>query len=206
MYNIIASLVIGYLFGCMCTAYIVGKAYKNLDVRDYGSGNAGTTNAIRVLGWKAGIITFIGDFLKAIIAVNLAKFVLDGDPKIIAVYAAIGVILGHDWPVFLGFRGGKGIAATIGVLMALNYQIGLICAVLMICVIYLTRYVSLAAILTSLLAPILFMLLDYSISNMIFAVTLTVVNIFQHRSNIGRLLRGEESKIGKRVEIKKDKE
>ncbi|PKM96091.1 MAG: acyl-phosphate glycerol 3-phosphate acyltransferase [Firmicutes bacterium HGW-Firmicutes-1] len=194
------GVLIGYLFGCFQTAYIVGELKQKIDIREYGSGNLGTTNAIRVLGWKFGAITFIGDFTKAIAAVLLASLLFD-DP-IVGFYAGLGAIMGHNWPVFLKFKGGKGIASTLGVAMAVNPIIGLILMSIMAITIYISRFVSLGAIIMVITFPILtFVFHGDQIEYILLALFLMAFALFRHRANIKRLLSGTESKIGHKKNI-----
>lgn len=188
-------LVFGYLLGCFQTAYIVGRTKQNIDIRNFGSGNSGTTNAIRVLGWKLGVVTFIGDILKAVIAVVVANL-LFGDP-IYGFYAGFGAIIGHNWPVFLKFKGGKGIASTIGLMLTVDWRIGLIMILILAVTILITRYVSLGSILMVLAIPITSLIFhggDWEF----FAIglLLMVSAIYRHLANIGRLLKGTENKLG----------
>ena len=114
-------IAIGYLFGLIQTGYIYG-ILNHVDIRKHGSGNAGTTNALRTLGWKAGVITFLGDCLKCILAVALVRLIFaeHGDVSLLAIYAGLGVVLGHNYPFYLNFKGGKGIAATAGLVLSVN--------------------------------------------------------------------------------------
>ena len=131
----IACLFIGYLFGMFQTSYLIGK-YHHMDIRQYGSGNAGTTNALRTLGKKAGAMTLIGDMLKCVIAILVVDAVFKnqyGDIlPLLGMYTAAGCVLGHNFPIYLKFRGGKGIAASAGMLLALDWRVFLICAVIFI--------------------------------------------------------------------------
>ncbi|HAN10239.1 MAG TPA: acyl-phosphate glycerol 3-phosphate acyltransferase [Clostridiales bacterium] len=199
-FNYFSGLLIGYLFGCFVTGYIVGKFIKKTDIRDFGSGNAGMTNTIRVLGWKAGFVTLLGDFFKSVFAILLAKYLFANavDDRIIVVFTAAGVILGHNWPVFLNFRGGKGVASIFGVLAVMNFWIALMSGVFILTIMATTRYVSLASILTSILIPILFVVLDKNEPYIVFTVILAVITVYKHKDNVKRLLAGKESKIGKK--------
>ncbi len=142
----IICLAIGYVFGMFQTSYFIGKIH-HMDIRQYGSGNAGTTNALRTLGKKAGAITLIGDLLKCVIAILVVDAILKNTyPQILpllGMYTAAGCVLGHNFPFYLGFRGGKGIAASAGMLLALDWRIFLICAAIFIGLVLITRYVSL---------------------------------------------------------------
>ncbi|WP_064505494.1 glycerol-3-phosphate 1-O-acyltransferase PlsY [Defluviitalea phaphyphila] len=197
MFRIICILI-GYIIGCFQTAYILGRALQKIDIRNFGSGNAGTTNVIRVMGWKAGVITFIGDLLKGIIVVMLCKLIFPNNPLAL-LYGGIAAVIGHNWPVFLNFRGGKGIATTMGILLSFDYKIGLICIGIMILIIGITRFVSLGSIIMAIAIPILFSIFwkgNYEI--LLLGIFLMISALVRHRTNIKRLLTGEETKLGHR--------
>lgn len=197
-------LVIGYLFGCIETGYIVGKL-NHVDIRNYGSGNSGTTNALRTLGWKAGAITFLGDVLKAIVACLLVRFVLYPDMEstsLLTLYTGLGVVLGHNYPFWLGGKGGKGIAATGGIMLAFDIRMVPIALAIFVISVALTRYVSLGSLLVSVFFPIWVAIMypgDYHM--LIVSVLFTILAFIKHRANINRLLHGTENKIGQRVKV-----
>ncbi|MDF1616371.1 glycerol-3-phosphate 1-O-acyltransferase PlsY [Petrocella sp. FN5] len=189
------SIIMGYFLGCFQTAYIVAKRTKHIDIRDHGSGNSGTTNAIRVLGWKLGMLTFVGDILKAVLAVIIARTLFES--QLAGLYAGAGVIIGHNWPFVLKFKGGKGIASTLGMLLAFDWRIGLVAWAVASLAIYLTRYVSLGSILLVTIMPIgVFILYPGGTQELIITSILAIVAIYRHKANIGRLIRGEENKLG----------
>lgn len=199
MYRLI-SVVFGYFVGCINFAYLIGRFKEHIDIRDYGSGNSGTTNAIRVMGWRLGLVTFLGDLLKCIAAYAIAYYVSGGD-SIMALYAGVGVIFGHNWPVFLKFKGGKGIASNLGLIYAVDFRAGLIANIIMAVIIAATRYVSLSSIVMAILMPILFYIFrDGQIEFVAVGIVLMGMAIFRHRSNIKRLYHGTENKVGKRLE------
>ena len=144
----IICLLIGYAFGLFQTSYIYGRT-KGIDIREHGSGNAGTTNALRTLGKKAGAITLAGDCIKCILAVLTVRLIFGASHpemlKLLTVYAAAGTILGHNFPLYLGFRGGKGIAATAGLIISFDWRITLVCAALFFLNLAVTHYVSLGS-------------------------------------------------------------
>lgn len=186
-------VLISYLIGSFSPAYLIGKIQKNVDVREHGSGNAGTTNVLRVLGAKAALGTFVLDFLKGIIAVYIGKRILGYDG---ALLASVFVVLGHNYPVFLKFKGGKGIATSLGILYALNWKVGVASTFVGASTVLLTRYVSLGSILGTLSAPIFFIMFDEFKGNLRLAIIiLATSSIVRHRSNISRLIRGVENKI-----------
>ncbi|WMJ88278.1 glycerol-3-phosphate 1-O-acyltransferase PlsY [Anaerocolumna sp. MB42-C2] len=202
---ILICLIIGYGFGCFSTAYVIGKA-NNIDIRNYGSGNAGTTNALRTLGWKAGFLTFLGDAVKAIIPVLLVRFIIKNDNygQLLPLYAGLGVVLGHNFPFWLKFKGGKGIAATGGVMFAFDWRLGVAAFILFVIVVVITRYVSLGSLMISVLFPVWILILyPGNLHMLIVSLVFTISAFIKHRSNITRLLNGTENKIGQKVKIEK---
>ncbi len=189
----VISLLAGYLLGCFQTSYIIGKR-KHIDIRQHGSGNAGTTNAIRVLGWKFGLLTFLGDVAKAVLAVVVMWQVFDSQTA--GLYAGLGVVLGHNWLVFMKFRGGKGIASSIGILWSIDWRIGAIATIVLAVVILITKYVSAGSILMVITMPVGFMVFYPGNKEFLaIGVLMAVMAIVKHRANIGRLLKGEENKL-----------
>lgn len=191
------SLVIGYIFGNFQTSYIIAKSVKHIDIREYGSGNAGSTNALRVMGKKFGIMTFGGDLLKAILAVLLTQLIFQD--QLAGLYAGLGTVLGHNWPAVLKFKGGKGIASTLGTILAFNPLIGLGVWVITAVVILSTKYVSVGSMLLVILFPIsMTVFYPGNYQALIIASVFMVMGILQHRANILRLLNGNENKIGQK--------
>jgi len=196
-------LLIGYAFGCIQTAYITGRAAKNVDVREHGSGNAGTTNVIRVVGYKAGLVVFVCDILKAVAAFAVCALIFNGSgsffPEGISIipglYAGLGVLLGHNFPFFLKFKGGKGIASFLGVMLALNWQAALIVYGVGAIVLLATKYVSLTSLVMALLFPLLLLGFGYGIEAVGLTLLMTAMAFFLHRGNIQRLLSGTERKL-----------
>lgn len=202
--KIIICLILGYVFGCFSTGYLVGKI-KHVDIRRYGSGNPGTTNALRTLGAKAGIITLIGDMIKAIIPILLVRLVIFPnveDIQLYILYTGLGVVLGHNYPVWLGFKGGKGIAATGGVMAAFDPLIIPFGLILFVGAVAITRYVSVGSLLVAVLLPI-WMLIRYpgNIHMLVVAIIYMALAFIKHHSNIKRLMNGTENKLGQRVSI-----
>lgn len=205
----VIALAIGYVFGLFQTGYLYGKS-QGIDIRKEGSGNAGTTNSLRVLGAKAGIITFAGDLFKAIFAVLVVKAIFGNTYpdaiKILELYAGFGAVLGHNFPFYLNFKGGKGIACTSGMILAVFPLSAPICLVLFIGSIAITRYVSLGSILVvvSYLIQVLifgqmgYLHIDaaYLPEFYIVSACFTVMGLWRHRANIKRLLNGTENKLG----------
>lgn len=210
----IIALLIGYGFGLFQTGYLYGKS-KGIDIRQQGSGNAGTTNSLRVLGWKAGIITFAGDLLKAVFAVLLVKLIFHGtygaDTKVLELYAGFGTVLGHNFPCYLQFRGGKGIACTTGVILAVCPPAVICCAVGFLIIVGITRYVSVGSIFlvsAYLVQAIIFGQIGWlkisgasRIEFYILSACFTGMAIWRHRANIVRLMNGTENKFGTKKEI-----
>lgn len=205
----IIALVIGYVFGLFQTGYLYGKS-KGIDIRKEGSGNAGTTNSLRVLGWKAGAVTFLGDLCKAILAVLLVKLIFGGRypeyVRVLELYAGFGSVLGHNFPFYLGFKGGKGIACTSGMILAVLPAAAPFCLLLFILAVALTRYVSLGSILVVcayLVQVIVFgqlglLGLSGAVRAEFYVVSacFTALALWQHRANIKRLFGGTENKFG----------
>lgn len=199
---IILTLLLAFLAGSIPTAVWTGKLFHGIDVREHGSGNAGATNTIRVLGWKSGIPVMIVDVGKGSLATLLPLFfnlAPQGSPELINFQIATGVlsIIGHVFPIFAGFRGGKGVATTFGVLLALHLPLTLSCMGVFLLVIILTRYVSLASMSAGLFFPILLFSLfpTPSVVFKVFSILIALALVATHRKNIVRLLKGEESKF-----------
>lgn len=192
--NYIVTIITSYLIGCFSSAYIVGKTFKKIDIREFGSGNVGSTNALRVMGAKFGIFTFLLDILKGILAVYLGKFIL-GD--IGGVVAGLFVVVGHDWPVFIGFKGGKGVATSIGALFVLFGVIIFIPLIITIIIIWITKYVSLGSICFLVMTPIVYLIFirPFKIEFFVLSLIFALFGIIRHRENIKRLIKGEENKI-----------
>lgn len=201
MINLRIPLIIAlasYLIGNFSAAYILGKMFKKEDVREYGSKNAGATNALRVFGKKIGILAFILDVLKGVLAVYIGGKFLDYNGKLIA---GIFVVLGHNYPIILGFKGGKGIATSIGVMLSLHWPTAIVCIIIGVLIIAKFRYVSLGSITAASLVPIIGSIMKRPFNKEYFITTLilAIMAVYRHRSNIKRLVNGKEFKIGERV-------
>ena len=191
MLHIMLCAVIGYFMGCFSTGIILGDMAK-IDIRKYGSKSTGTTNVIRVMGFKMGLMTFIGDFIKAVIAVLLGMMIGGRDGGLIA---GLFSVIGHNWPVFYGFKGGKGIACSTAVLL-LNVPLeGAISAAIAISVIYLSRYVSLGSLSLLFSAAVILPFTRGLWPVGAWAFLLFIFAVYRHRTNIQRLMRGTESKF-----------
>ena len=208
----ILLLIIGYFIGNIETGYIFGKIHK-MDIRNYGSGNAGATNTLRVLGAKAGLVVFLGDFCKSLIPCLVVRFIFRDNISlsyIYMLYIGLGVVLGHNFPFYLGFKGGKGVASTAGIIMALDIRIAVVCLIVFIITVAITRYVSLGSIFVMIILigmSHFFVKFSYGFGEgaspmelRLLTAAIGLLSIFMHRANIKRLLGGTENKIGKKVE------
>jgi len=189
---VILSAIIGYLLGSINSSIIVGKAY-GIDIRQHGSGNAGTTNVLRTLGKKAALFVLIGDVLKGVVAYLAGYAMADG---IGAMAGGTAAILGHNWPLYFRFRGGKGALTSITVVLMMDPLIGLIILGMFVVVVALTRYVSLGSIIGAALFPVLALVFNRDLNFIIFALAIGLLVIFRHSSNIRRIFNGTESKLG----------
>lgn len=195
---IIAGLA-AYLIGSFPTSFIMAKLIKGVDIRTVGSGNAGATNVVRTVGKLPGLITLVIDILKGVLVVALIgdylySYGIDLDYDFYRGMLALITVCGHIWPVFLGFRGGKGVATTLGVLAVMIPNILLASLFVWLVVFLISKYVSLASIITFIAIPIMATILINSFYTVIFVITICSVSIYKHRSNITRLLKGDESK------------
>ncbi|MGY8980554.1 MAG: glycerol-3-phosphate 1-O-acyltransferase PlsY [Flavobacteriales bacterium] len=194
-------IIISYLLGSFPSAILVGKLFYNIDVREFGSGNAGATNTFRVLGKKAGLPVLFFDVFKGFISVNLIVFLdiipysMDGVFELQLTFG-IAAVIGHLFPVFTGFRGGKGIATLLGILIAIHPFAAFYSSLVFVIIFLIFKFVSLASILASFSFPILIYLLSDSSSNslIIFSIFVPILTLITHQKNIERLIRGEESK------------
>lgn len=203
-YIIIA--IIAYLVGSINFSIIISKRMAGFDVREKGSGNAGTTNMLRSVGVKAAIITLLCDILKGVVVILVAILIgniIDGlDDALLVQLAGIFVIIGHTFPIFFGFKGGKGIATSLGVLLMINWQIGLICLVFALVLMAITRMVSVGSIAAAILFPVLVVFIgqNYIVpvnnwSYLIFSIIIAALVLFNHRENLKRIFTGKENKI-----------
>ncbi len=202
IYLTIISLVLAYVAGSIPTAVWVGKLFHGIDVREHGSGNAGATNTIRVLGWKTGVPVMIVDLAKGWLGASLPGMLNaapEGSSTLLALKIACGMaaIIGHVFPLMAGFRGGKGVATTFGVLLALHPALTLSCAAVFLAVLLLTGYVSLSSMTAGIMFPILLMTVFETPSLLfkVFSVLIAIALLLTHYKNIGRLLRGEEKRF-----------
>src|SRR5690606_183821 len=202
---LVGIVILAYLFGSIPTAVWFGQAFYGVDVREYGSGNAGATNTFRVLGKKAGSIVMFIDILKGWTATNL-PYLLDATivgnhdaPQFVNVQLALGVIavLGHLFPIFAGFRGGKGVATLFGMVLAIHWPAALVCVSVFLVVLLVTHYVSLSSIMAGFAFPfsVAFIFKTTVPSILLYGIAICALILVTHQKNIERLLKGKESKI-----------
>lgn len=204
--NIVLCLIVGYAFGCFSTGYLYGKR-KQVDVREHGSGNIGTTNTLRTLGIKAGIITLIGDMFKAILPICILCIIYKNleqplSRDLTVLYTGLGVVLGHNFPFWLKFKGGKGIAAMAGVIIVFSPYITITEMILFLSIVLITRYVSLGSLVVATAFPICVLIgyrqdADY-LHMVILCCIFMLLAFFKHRNNIKRLVNGTENKLGQK--------
>jgi len=198
--NIFLTVVVSYLIGSIPTAFIFGKAMKGIDIRQHGSGNVGATNAFRVLGKKAGTAVLVIDIIKGIIPVVLvgSLFHQNTNGRILA---AIAAVVGHNWTCFLRFKGGKGIATTLGVLVGLTIAVPDIRLAVLLCVLswllcfIITAYISVSSLVAAVLLPILMVVVAAPFSIILLSILFCLFVVFRHRPNIQRLLTGQEPRV-----------
>ena len=195
--------IISYLIGSISFSVIISKKMAGFDVREKGSKNAGSTNVLRTVGKKAAAITLLCDILKGVVAILIAfvigKIVKDINPALLVQIAAVCVVVGHTFPIFFKFKGGKGVATSLGIILLLNWQIGLICLVFALILMILTRMVSIGSISAAILFPVLtiFITENYLVSGnyIVFGIILAAFVVYNHRANVKRILTGTENKL-----------
>ena len=189
------ALLIGYLFGCFQTSYFISKMVSQKDIREIGSGNAGASNVTSELGWKYGILTGFADVIKAYIPAQIVLYIFPGayQPFDLMALAGTGAVLGHIYPFFMDFRGGKGVACYIGMLLAIDWQIGVIVIICLVLLTIITDYVAVGSISLYIIIPILAYYSKYSDVVIGCAVVLFVVGMIKHWINVRRILSGSET-------------
>jgi acyl phosphate:glycerol-3-phosphate acyltransferase len=200
--NELLLIVLAYFIGSIPTSVWVSKYFFDIDIREYGSGNAGATNTFRVLGSKWGTLVMISDMLKGLAAVKLAfliPFYVEYDTARVGLQTALGLaaVVGHIFPIWADFRGGKGVATLFGLVIGISPWTALSCGGVFLLVLYLTRFVSLSSILASIAFPV-FILVIFNVEHntyRVFAIAVALLVLFTHQKNIGRILRGSESKV-----------
>lgn len=202
--------IVAYLIGSVSFSVIFSKKIAGFDVREKGSGNAGSTNMLRSVGKKAAAITLICDILKGVVSISIAMIlgnIVQGmNKELLVQIAGIAVVIGHTFPIFFQFKGGKGVATSLGVLLMSNWQIGLICLVFALVLMILTRMVSLGSCGAAVLFPVLTLFINenYTVltegkkgtTYLVYSIILAVIVLFNHRSNIKRILNGTENRLG----------
>ena len=201
----VVMAIIAYLIGSINFSVIISKKVAGFDVREKGSGNAGSTNMLRSVGKGAAVLTLLCDILKGVVAILIAigigNLVKDADKGLLVQIAGVAVVLGHTFPIFFGFKGGKGVATALGILLMTNWQIGLICLVFALVLMVLTQMVSLGSCAAAVLFPVLTLFIKehYIVAEggnyFIYSVILAGIVLYNHRSNIKRMLNGTENKL-----------
>jgi acyl phosphate:glycerol-3-phosphate acyltransferase len=190
---IVLTGIIGYLLGSVNSSLVVGKFY-GVDVRNHGSGNAGATNTLRTLGKKAAIIATLGDMVKGFIACIIGLLIAN-DMGVMT--AGVAAIIGHNWPIYFNFKGGKGILTSLAVVLMMDWRIALILLGIFIIIVAITRFVSLGSIVSTVLFPIIAATLFAKPTEFIvYSTVMAAMAIFRHRTNIQRIIKGTESKLG----------
>jgi len=188
------SALIGYALGCIQTAFILSKTAGKMDIREHGSGNAGASNITTIMGVKYGVIVGAVDVLKGLFAVLVLKWIYPANPDL-AYLAGIFAILGHIFPFYMKFRGGKGVATLVGMMFGLDWKLGVLFALLVIIPAAITDYIVVGSFTTFIALPIVTYLLDYPLLFVFIGICLTVLIFYLHRFNIQRIRAGEETRI-----------
>ncbi len=211
--TVVTLFILAYLLGSVSNAVWISKQFFHKDIRDYGSGNAGATNTFRVFGIKTGIIVLLLDMLKGAIAVKLGLLLPEavaavGSTQMVNMQVGLGLtaVLGHIFPVWFDFKGGKGIATLFGMILAIQPWVALSCVGVFAIILFFTKYVSLSSILAGIAFPLLiiFIFREQGIVFRIFAIVTALLIVLTHQKNIGRLLKGTENKINKKKEEESD--
>jgi glycerol-3-phosphate acyltransferase PlsY len=186
-------VIISYLLGSIPFAYIMIRMFKGIDIRQVGSGNVGTTNVLRTAGKRIALAALLGDLLKGLVSAWLG---MHTGGELLAAICVLAAVTGHCWPVFIGFKGGKGMATTAGSVLFLMPKVFLCLVIVFILIVFISRYVSLASISVAILLPLTTILLSQPRSYLITSIILMVLVVYRHRENIERLRNGNERKIG----------
>lgn len=204
MYEFIIAALIGYCLGNFQTSYILGRLLKKVDIRQLGNGNAGASNATKTLGWKYGIIIALIDIFKAVLAVAIIRK-LYPHPQVLFFVAGFFTILGHVYPVLLGFKGGKGTASFIGMVLGIDYRIGVLLIILLASITILTDYIALGTIIVVSLFPILVYLFEYSTQSVAICVFMALLSIYKHLPNVKNIINKEEPSLRGTLNRRKEK-
>ncbi len=216
IWQLIVITIVAYLIGSINLSIIICKLMGKGDIREHGSGNAGTTNTLRTLGKLPALVVLIFDVLKAVIAIYLGKWLITlGQAQnatipyndLAMALSSVGVILGHNFPIYYGFKGGKGIATSLGVLLTIEWKIGLVCLVFALVLMLLTRMVSVGSIAAAILYPVLVLVMGTAFKNkwiyLAFSLVIALMAVIRHRANIKRIFDGTENKLWKTKAEKK---
>lgn len=199
--NIFFAIILSYLLGSIPTAYIVGRIYKDIDIRQHGSGNVGASNTFRVLGKKCGIFVLTMDILKGVLALVMIGNLLGVDSVYGRVVLGVAAVCGHNWTIFLEFQGGKGIATSLGVLIGLTISFSQLVPVLLACLfswivtLYFSRYISLSSMVAACVLPVAMLITSQPFEMICLGALFCVFVVYRHKSNITRLMGGTESKV-----------
>ncbi len=203
MLYLLACMLISYLLGAVPTAYIFAKAVRGIDIREHGSGNVGATNVARIMGKRVGMAVFILDFLKGMLSVTIIPAFLAGilsvaqPPELTYILSGTATVAGHIWTIFLNFKGGKGVSTTAGVIAGIHPLIMLGGLVVWVVIFAIWKYVSLASIAAAISLPILAVVTAQDTAFVVFCGVVCLLGVYSHRSNIRRLIQGQETKIVK---------
>lgn len=195
-------ILIGYIFGCLQWSYILGKIIKKKDIRSLGVGNAGASNTVSVFGWKMGVAVGFLDILKAIISIIIIRYILKTSDIFSLYLNGTAVILGHNYPFFMGFKGGKGTASTVGMLLAINYKLGLLGMLVILSVTLLTDYIALGTMALVTFFVIATYFLGYGLPCILVAIFIALLSAYKHIPNMKRILSKSESRLRDTIKSK----
>lgn len=193
--QVVISILLSYLIGSIPSGFLLAKYVMKTDVRKYGSGNIGATNVARVMGLKSGILVAVLDILKGFFGVLIGQLIIGDAASVYILLVAMAAIAGHDWSIFMGFSGGKGVATTFGVILKLYPLAFLAYALIWLVLVMTTRYVSLGSIIGSISLPFVIYFSGFPTPHVIFGLLLSLFVMYTHRANIKRLLNGEENRM-----------
>ncbi|MBJ6363508.1 glycerol-3-phosphate 1-O-acyltransferase PlsY [Paenibacillus sp. GCM10012307] len=195
MFEAVLPIIISYLLGSVAFSILVARWVKGIDIRQHGSGNAGATNTLRILGKGPALFVFLLDVGKGVLAVFIGSW-FSGGSIWVMVLSGLASIVGHNWPIWFGFKGGKGIATTVGVMLTVAFIPALYAGIAAIVLIVITRYVSLGSLVFAALTPVFVLLLDKPLPLLWGSLVLCAFAFLRHRTNIAKLLQGKENKLG----------
>lgn len=193
--RVVISIILSYLIGSIPSGFLLTKYVMKTDVRKYGSGNIGATNVARVMGLKSGVLVAVFDILKGFIGVLIGQLIIGNTASVYILLVAVAAIAGHDWSIFMGFSGGKGVATTFGVILKLYPIAFLVYALIWLLLVFTTRYVSLGSIIGSMSLPFVIYFSGFPSAHVIFGALLSLFVMYTHRANIKRLINGEENRM-----------